>query len=316
MYISPYCWRILLTERCMGRRQQTICEQVQWIDVEAPSRREMDALSREYKLNHHIVRDCMQPEHLPKYEHIDNVHFLILRFYGTDEHARPLTIQGMTNKIAIFYAGDFIITIHKAKAAFLDDLFDKYKDEDSCLTPSALLTQIVWKALETFDGPVNRLSDRTDVHEQDIMLRGRSKANPVHALYFIKREASIGHKVLLLMQEPIHHIYIKEGEEGALQDVKDQQLKMVTLYNQVLEDVNNLLSMYVSLSAQKTNEVMKVLTIFSVFFMPLTFIVGVYGMNFRYMPELDQHWAYPAVLLLMAVITVLIYLWFRKKRWL
>jgi magnesium transporter len=84
----------------------------------------------------------------------------------------------------------------------------------------------------------------------------------------------------------------------------------------VLEDVNNLMNLFLSLSAQKTNDVMKVLTIFSVFFMPLTFIAGIYGMNFEFMPELRQKWGYPGVLLLMVLVALFIYVYFKKKKWL
>jgi magnesium transporter len=101
-----------------------------------------------------------------------------------------------------------------------------------------------------------------------------------------------------------------------LQDLKDLHVKLITTYDQILEDIYNLLNIYISLSAQKTNEVMKVLTIFSVFFMPLTFIVGIYGMNFKHMPELELTWAYPTVLLSMAVLAVAIYFWFKRKHWL
>lgn len=91
---------------------------------------------------------------------------------------------------------------------------------------------------------------------------------------------------------------------------------MQTLYNQILESVNNLLNLTVSLAAQRTNDVMRVLTVFSVFFMPLTFIVGIYGMNFDFMPELRQKWGYPGVMILMAVVTGIIYTWFKRKKWL
>jgi magnesium transporter len=84
----------------------------------------------------------------------------------------------------------------------------------------------------------------------------------------------------------------------------------------VLEDVNNLLNISVAFAAQRTGEVMRILTVFSVFFMPLTFIVGIYGMNFEFMPELKERWAYPAVLILMAIVAGFIFWWFRKKKWL
>jgi magnesium transporter len=116
--------------------------------------------------------------------------------------------------------------------------------------------------------------------------------------------------------EPLNRIRPVAGNEAVIDDVRDQHLRIVTLYNAVLEDVNNLMNIYLSLAAQKTNDVMKILTVFSVFFLPLTFIAGIYGMNFTYMPELKQHWGYPAVWLLMAAIVVTIYFWFKRKKWL
>jgi magnesium transporter len=86
--------------------------------------------------------------------------------------------------------------------------------------------------------------------------------------------------------------------------------------DELLEDVNNLLSIQLALASHRTNEVVRVLTVFSVFFLPLTFIVGVYGMNFQYMPELHKRWGYPAVLVGMGLLTLVIYLWFRKRGWL
>ena len=299
----------------MSRKEQIVCGQFKWIDITAPSVPEMQQLSREYKLNGNIVRDCMEPEHLPKYEFVDDVHFLILRFYFHTPDKRMVTIQDLTNKIAIFFAEEFLITIHKSEAKFLDSLRNKYVTPGKCNSSTELLAQIVWHSLETYDEPANRLSEQVDFFESQVMLKN-SASGHIPALYIIKREASIAHKILMLMQEPINHIYIKKGEETLLQDVRDQHLKMQTLYTQLLDNINNLMNLYISFSAQRTNDVMRILTIFSAFFLPLTFIVGVYGMNFAFMPELSKKWGYPAVLLLMALVTLGIYSWFRKKKWL
>jgi magnesium transporter len=81
------------------------------------------------------------------------------------------------------------------------------------------------------------------------------------------------------------------------------------------ENVNNLLNLHISLASHRTNEVMGVLTIFSVFFLPLTFIVGLYGMNFDYMPELHHEMSYPVVVGIMLLIVILTYIWFKRKNW-
>jgi magnesium transporter len=299
----------------MPRKEQLISEGIKWIDLLEPTNTEMQEISEQFGLNPHTVKDCMEPEHLPKYELDEQTHFLILRFYAHNFNSTMATIQEITNKLAIFFCDSFIITIHVSPVSFLDVLRKKYVDPKKCFSTSDLITRIVWNALETFNNPVNRLSEQIDFYENQLILR-KNNTDQTEALYFIKRQASISHKILVLMQEPINHLYAKTGEESALQDVKDQYLKMQTLYNQVLDDVTNLTNLHLSFASQRTNEVMKILTIFSVFFMPLTFIVGVYGMNFEFMPELRQKWAYPAILVIMAFVTAVVYLWFRRKKWL
>jgi magnesium transporter len=160
-----------------------------------------------------------------------------------------------------------------------------------------------------------RLSERVDFYENQILLKGSAHGHN-EALYYIKQQASMCNKILLLMLEPINHITVSKQNKVDLQDLRDQHLKMQTLYGQVLEDVNNLMNLYMSFTAQRTNDVVRVLTIFSVFFMPLTFIAGIYGMNFQYMPELATKWGYPAVIIAMMLVTATIYFWFRRKKWL
>jgi magnesium transporter len=299
----------------MATNIQPICEGINWIDVTNPTQQEMQQLSEEYHLNQHTVRDCLQPEHLPKYESVEDVHFLILRYNAHSFDKQLATIQDITNKIAIFYTGQFLISIHLAEISFLDVLRKKYVSNNKCSSVTDLLTRITWNVLETFEEPAGRLTEKVEFYEAQTMMK-KVEGDLMDSLYLIKREASIAHKTLMLMVEPINHILVKPGEESALQDVRDQHLKMRTLYTQVLDDVNNLMNLNMSYSSQRTNEVMKVLTMFSVFFMPLTFIAGIYGMNFEYMPELTRKWGYPAVLFVMLIIAGIIYFWFKRKKWL
>jgi magnesium transporter len=81
------------------------------------------------------------------------------------------------------------------------------------------------------------------------------------------------------------------------------------------EDINNLMNIYLSISSQRNNEVMRTLTMFTAFFLPTTFIVGLYGMNFEHMPELKHPAGYPVVIGLMILVTMVIYLWFKRKGW-
>ena len=300
----------------MAIKQQPICEGVTWISVIDPSASEMEQLSKDHQLNQHIVRDCLEPEHLPKYEFVDNVHFLILRFYSHASNKNMATIQELTDKIAIFCTDNLLITIHKADTPFLEPIARRFHNGSRNATATELLSKIVWQALETYDNPAERLSEQVDFFESQVLLK-KVNSDVTQALYYIKRQATIAHKVLMLMVEPINHINVRQGEEShLLQDVRDQHLKIQTLFSQILEEVNNLLNLSMSFSAQRTNEVIRVLTLFSVFFMPLTFIVGIYGMNFEFMPELRQKWGYPAVLIFMGLVALIIYTWFRRKKWL
>ncbi len=299
----------------MATNIQPICDGVNWIDVINPTAQEMQQLSEQYNLNPHTVRDCLQPEHLPKYEFVDDVHFLILRFYAHSIDKQLATIQDFTNKIAIFFTDQFLISIHLSEVSFLNLLSKKFVINGKCTSVTDLLTRITWNVLETFEEPANRLSEKVEFHETQTMMK-KVETDLMESLYLIKREASIAHKILMLMLEPINHIHVKPGEEAALQDVRDQHLKMQILYNQVLEDVTNLMNLNMSYSSQRTNDVMKILTMFSVFFMPLTFIAGIYGMNFEYMPELTKKWGYPSILIIMLIVAAVIYQWFKRKKWL
>ncbi|MEO5998814.1 MAG: CorA family divalent cation transporter [Chitinophagaceae bacterium] len=232
----------------MAQTEQFISEGIKWIDETNPTKEEVAELSKTYNLSHHIVQDCMQPEHLPKFEIVEDVQFMILR-YLSKEDTIGTTIQEITNKIAIFYTDNFLITIHKSQTPFIEDIRKRFQTVSKPATTTEVILKIVWNALETFDGRADTLSSQVDIYENEVMQR-KTPNRQMEALYHIKREASLSNKVLMLMQEPINHFFPKPGEEPLVQDVKDQLLKMRTLYGQILEDINNLMNLLISFSAQ------------------------------------------------------------------
>ena len=298
----------------MPVKQIPLCEGVNWIDIANPTREEVEKINQEYNFHHHLLHDCMDPGHLPKYDVIKSVHFLLLRYYNHSIDKRIATIQELTSKIALFFTDTLIVSIHREEIQFLHDLKIKC-GENGVNSIHEIVARIGWLAVHSFEEPAMRLSEQVDFFESHIFLKDTDPSQ-LESLYFIKQRAALSQRLLMMTQEPLNHIKLPQDNDAAMDDLKEQQLKVVTLYNAVLEDVNNLMNIYMSLSAQKTNDVMKVLTIFSVFFLPLTFIAGVYGMNFKYMPELSERWGYPAVWVLMIVLVAVIYLWFKRKKWL
>lgn len=135
-------------------------------------------------------------------------------------------------------------------------------------------------------------------------------------MYYIKRQVDVIRSVLILYKDIVDYFHMPQYQNIYTQDLRDLFSRTNTLYRNVAENTAQLLSVYFNIESNHTNEIMRMLTIISVFFMPLTFIVGVYGMNFKYMPELEWKYGYAAVMILMVGLSAIIYFWFKRKKWL
>ena len=288
-------------------------EKVEWLDISNPSETELDLLSVQYKLHPYTLKDCLEPDHLPKYENLDNFNFIILRIYAKEETQEAHTAQELTNKIAVFFNESVLITVHRRNFDFIEELKEKYIDTKKCTIITEIVTKIIWYALYSYERPALALSEEIDKFESIIFLKTIHPAQ-LERFYFLKRKASVCKKLLIQTQDILSRHTSTKRDKIVIQDIRDLHLKLITLFDQAQEDVNNLSNIYLSLSSQKTNDVMKLLTIFSVFFMPLTFIAGIYGMNFENMPELKMKYGYFATLFFMLVIAIIIFIWFKRKK--
>lgn len=278
-----------------------------WIDFCQPDRATLDKIAEQYNLDIFQIIDSLEHGHLPKFEKQPNYNFLILRaFTSTIEHGAT-TINDLSNKIAFFYNDNKIISVHRSPFAFLERIDIEFsKTED-------LLIYLILKMVESYQSPLNELDKKIEEFEKTIFLKDYSKVS-LEDLYFLKTQTRITKKLLQLFQNVINQIEVSESNKTALQDIKDTLLNLILNYDEVLENANNLLNSYHSVNSQKSNDVMKLLTIFSAFFLPLTFVAGIYGMNFENMPELRWQFGYFITLSIMAIIAIIIYFWFKRKK--
>jgi magnesium transporter len=285
-----------------------------WIDITAPTLDDLSKVSQRYDLNHHNLQDCLEPDHLPKFEEGDPFNFIILRKV-LDETDKGTSIHALTTKIAIFFDEDTIVTIHRVPHPDLFPACEQLIRSGKITSIGSFLLKIISKVQQSYSRFATALNLQIDETETRLFIK-KQAAESIESLFLLKRRASLCKKLLLLTGEVVSAVQHRQKKSSEVQDIRDSQIKLQLFYDQLTEDALNLVSMYMSISANKTNDVMKVLTIFSAYFLPLTFIVGVYGMNFEFMPELEWTYGYPLVLGLMLVVFLLIYFWFRRKKWL
>lgn len=299
-----------------------------WIDVLNPTRKELESIAKQYQLHSTSVKDCLDPEHLPKFEKFPNFNFTILRAF--DEKSTPHcdTVQELTRKLAIFSSEKFIITVRRKDQAFFSALRAKWNQrvaENNLDNSSAVLGDILHDVFLTYEKPIDEGLTLLENYEMGIFGAEGAKPFKLKDGYYLKRRAFVFKRILRQSQDVLTRL-TASGDSGAApyyQDLRETLDGVLFYADELLESINGLLNLHISLSSQKTNEashktneVVRVLTIFSVFFLPLNFIAGIYGMNFEHMPELRHENGYYIVLALMFAVCVIIYFWFRSKGWL
>jgi magnesium transporter len=282
-------------------------ENFEWIDFCNPNKDELEEIAEKYQLDFHQIKDSLEPGHLPKFEKETNYQFLILRAFTSTMGQKGTTITEFSSKIAFFYNEKKLITIHRIPFDFIDSFnlqFDQVED---------LLLYLIHKMLHTYQPPLNEFDKRIEEFENTIFLKNDAKIS-MEDLYYLKMQTRITKKLLIIFQNVMDQLEVGRKNKSALQDLKDRLLQLVLKYDEVLENANNLLNSYHSVNSKKTNDTIKLLTVFSAFFLPLTFIVGIYGMNFENMPELTWKYGYFMALFMMVFISVFIFIWFRKRK--
>ena len=287
----------------------------EWLDITDPDEEELKKLKQTYSLHEASIKDWQQPDHLPKYETMNGYVFIIFRMHAESVTDEADTVPELTDKVAIFMFPDKVITLHRNAWNAPESIRENQIEQHGCKDTLQLVNEIVKSCLGTYEEPSTKLTQDIEFYEANMFLKNR-KASLLKSLYYLRRRVEVTRRVIMLSHEIVDKMDAAEHSNAYTRDTRDLYVKMQNIYDTLFENMNQLVMIYFSISSQRTNEIVRVLTLFSVFFMPLTFIVGIYGMNFEFMPELRLKYGYPGVMILMGLITVGIYVWFKKKSWL
>jgi len=287
----------------------------EWIDVEAPTEEDMKYLHERYNINNLLLEDTLDPNHLPKYEEDGEVKFFLLRESTELERKNLNTISDISTKIGIFLLDTTIITVHRMKTKSIVDTKKFLSASQKDTHPHKIALMISLVIMKSFDDEAISLFETMDNIENEIFLKNTNHTNQIRRLYKLKRKSGLNSRVLTISNDAIDKFKLLNLEDSEVVDLKDKQKDVVADFEHLNLQITNLISMFLALSDQKANQVMKVLAIYSVYFLPITFIAGVYGMNFDNMPELHTQHGYFYTLGLMAVIVICTFIYARRKQW-
>lgn len=291
-------------------------EKFKWIDVLDLQIEEIRNISAEYDINHLLLEDCIDPNHLPKFEDLGDLKFLLTRVNTNTERLNLNTISDVSTKLGIFLKNNLILTVHRIENDVVSKLLKDLKEgKINDVNPYKIVLELAQNIFKSYEEENLILLEQMERMENEIFMKNISNATQIKRLYRFKRKVGLNQKVLNLSSEWVNSFDKLPLEAVEIKDLKDSYKDSLSDYDHLTIQTANLISMYLALSDQKANQVMKMLAIYSVYFLPITFIAGLYGMNFKFMPELEHPYGYFATLGVMVLIVIITFIYFRRKKW-
>lgn len=290
-----------------------------WVDLEAPTDAELALLHDPFGFHPLAIEDCLTREHQPKIEDFGPYVFLIAR--GLDFN--PPVADFQTLKLAAFLGQDWLVTYHRRPMRSVDAVRQKYSVVDKAAPPRGpdrLLYEILDHVVEFYFPILESVEGELDSIEERLF------SDPGHGtldrILETKRRVVDVKRTISPHREVFNRVVRGEFEEfdpetaRFYRDLYDSTQRLSDMADSYRDLLSGTLDAYLSVSSHRLNEVMKVLTIFATILLPLTFIAGVYGMNFEHIPELGWRYGYYAVWGVMLLVAGGLLWFFQRKGWL
>jgi len=293
---------------------------VSWLNVSGLHKPDIiDKIGDEYDIHSLTLEDILHTEQRPKVEIYDDYVFIVLKMLQYNDQKKELDAE----QVSLILGQNYLITFQEKEG----DVFDRVRSwiekgqgrirkKGADYLAYALIDAVVdhyFLVLERFGDHIENLEEKVFSAPDSAMVSEIQKMKG-DLIYIRKSVWPLRESVNILLRDELN--FINSENMVFLRDLYDHIIQVIDTVETFREMSSGLLDVYLSSISNRMNEVMKVLTIIATIFIPLTFIAGIYGMNFQYMPELEVPWAYPVVWAVFVMVAIVMVLYFRRKKWL
>ncbi|MBN8234196.1 magnesium/cobalt transporter CorA [Halobacillus kuroshimensis] len=284
-----------------------------WVDFEAPTEDEVKRLETDFHFHPLAVEDCLHGLQRPKLDYYDDHTFLVIHSVDSTTLERK--------EVDIFLGECSIVTFHKEKNGPLDQAHNivKRTRDFTQVDEYYIFHQILDKVVDNYFPIIYRIEDHINDIEDNT--KNLSMETLLEQLFDRRGELLTLRQTVHPMRDLLYRILNSHHLDGVFErreyfaDIHDHLIKVADMILSNREMTQDIRDSYMSLNSHETNRTMQILTVISVIFMPLTFIVGVYGMNFQHMPELGFQYGYLIVWIIMIGVAASMFFWFKNKGW-
>lgn len=284
-----------------------------WVDIANADDSEKALLTTYFKFHHLAVEDCIHSLNKPKVDYYQDYSFFILNAL----HKEDLSPK----EVSLFVGDNFVLSYHDEPSEEIDEAWNRVISNSSHWDkgPMFVTHQILDEIVDQFFPAAYDIEDKLDRLDNNI--DNKSVKKLINEVFEIRGDLLKLRRLVNSMRDLLYRILNSEklstfqDHKLYFSDIYDHLLKLSDMVESSRDMTSDMRDSYLSVNSNRMNTNMMVLTVITTIFIPLTFIAGIYGMNFKYMPELEWKYGYFIVLIVMAIIGFLMYLWFKKKGW-
>ncbi len=293
---------------------------VTWINVEGLHNvANIQKLGDCYGFHPLVLEDILNTDQRPKMEDFEEYVYIVLKMLHNGKSS-----QTVTEQISLILGPNYVISFQEGIEG---DVFNSIRERIRTgkgrirsMGADYLAYSLIDAIVDNYFVIIEKMGERIEDLEDELVKNPITRT--VHEIHTLKREMIFLRKAVWPLRELINSLQrgesslIKESTRVYLRDIYDHTIQVIDAIETSRDMLSGMLDIYLSSMSNRMNEIMKFLTIIGTIFIPLTFIVGVYGMNFEHMPELKWRWGYFVLWAVMSGIAVFMLLYFKKKKWL